>query len=252
MDHTLMVILMCAAAFCAGAAVVYTLTGFYVNSILAGKPSGSGDPSEKRSSRFRFFFIPEIGNLKKQSDSFKKRMEEMAYDLEDEKSLSSDLQQENATLRKQLAEGERQIRELARIIHGSPEKAGLDVTRRQSSLASGRNPSTTAGNKKVVYFGIPDSDGNFSEDKGSPNPDDRKLYRIVTDQKGETGELHYVPGMSDLKAIDNIDFYLIPVCEVENIPDRSFATKVIQKEAGRVVLISGKWVCDKKIKVKLI
>lgn len=75
---------------------------------------------------------------------------------------------------------------------------------------------------------------------------------VVTKKDSDRGELHYLSGDLDLKAINNVDYYLLPVCEISNIAGRNSANRVVQDEKGMVALVSGKWICNKKIRVKLV
>jgi regulator of replication initiation timing len=110
-----------------------------------------------------------------------------------------------------------------------------------------------AGNNLItLYFSIPENDGNFSTEKGMPYADDKKFYKIVFQETSDKGSLHYITGEFDLKAIDSIDYYLMPACEVENLSHRVNAGKVIQIEPGTVNKMYDKWVIVKKVKVKLV
>jgi hypothetical protein len=237
-----------AGIFLLGALMAYWIVGIRIRSLLKGERPKSPKASAPEWWKTHFRFLLLVDELKKRMEYFRLERENLIHSLKEEKRLAESDRQKIGDLRTRLAEKERQVRELERIIRGPEGKTAGGKLK----PTGGREPESQRSAPNAFYFGLPDSDGNFSVENGVPAPDDRKIYRIVPDREGETGELHYISGQSDPKAIDNIDYYLIPVCDVENIPDRNSATRIYQKEPGRVVRISGKWVTDRKIKIKLL
>lgn len=55
-----------------------------------------------------------------------------------------------------------------------------------------------------------------------------------------------------MKAINNIDYYLLPVCDILNMGGRNSATRVLQEQKGEVLLASGKWSVTTRVKIKLL
>lgn len=253
MNDTLILILIGIWAFLLGGLLVYGVIGYRINTLLKEERSAFNKlKNHKRGLSFAdFYFL--IAVLKKHKDHYKQEVGNLVTIIEQERLNIASLSQKNNELKERLTDKDRENYKLKRNNQGSHLKDRTENDVKPIPLVIKKQPDINhPARKTIIYFGIPDRDGNFVPESGSSTQDDKKLYRIVTESEGEVGGLYYISGPLDLKAIDNIDFYLIPVCEVENIPDRSFATKVIQKEAGRVVLVSGKWVCDKKIKIKLI
>lgn len=253
MNHYLILILTSLAAFFLGGFTVYFLIRYRVLTILKEERFTYFKEINKKAGRFQLWFLPLVKLLKKRKDHYKAEVGDLITSLEEDKSNLNDYEQNNHELRNLLNEKDRQILELKKLVRGTDENSEFSRAKTSSPVFSAKKLKVnTPGGRAVFYFGIPDSDGNFSTEKGATVLDDRKLYKIITDAKGESGDLHFISGQFDLKAIDNIDYYLMPVCNVENISDRSFATRVLQKEPGKIVKISDKWVIDKKVKVKLI
>lgn len=204
----------------------------------------------------RFWYLkpfPVVEILKNHKDQHREKIKALKSALRDAGSKIKEYSQMIGRLQSRLDEAERKNR-MVRVFPGDQENP------REKTFAKAENPS---GGKKILvpdpikkvttlYFSIPEADGSFHQEKGEPFQDDKKHYKIISSRNLSQGELHYISGLYDQKAIDNIDYYLIPVCEVENISERDIAAKVFQKEAGTVVKISGKWVTNKKIKIKLI
>jgi hypothetical protein len=247
-SQTLIMVAAGTGCFLLGAIMAYWIAGARIRFILKRERQSSPKASVREWWQRHFRFLLLVGELKKQSEHFRLERENLIHSLREEKMLAESNRQKIASLQTRLAERERRVRELERIIS---VPAGKTVEGKSKSTG-GREPELQRSARSSFYFGLPDNEGNFSVENGVTAPDERKIYRIVTDREGETGELHFISGQSDLKAIDNIDYYLIPVCEVENIRDRNSATRIFQKEPGKVVRISGKWVTDRKIKIKLI
>jgi hypothetical protein len=109
--------------------------------------------------------------------------------------------------------------------------------------------------KKItkLYFSMPESDGSFQLSNGEPSNDGKKYYRIEFEDLSTKGELFYLSGDRDQRAINRLESYLKPVCEIDNITNSSYATKIEVIKSGKVTLINDSWVIDpeKKIKIKL-
>lgn len=110
------------------------------------------------------------------------------------------------------------------------------------------------GNKKDIltkYFSIPDQNGCFDVNYES---DGNKFYKIEYKEHSHSGQLFYISGELDERAIVGIEHYLSPVCEIKNFSDRVKANKIKLIEPGEVYLSNNKWAINpnKKVKIKLI
>ncbi len=104
-----------------------------------------------------------------------------------------------------------------------------------------------------LYFSMPESDGSFQLSNGESSNDGKKYFRIEFEDSSTKGELYYLSGDRDQRAINRLESYLKPVCEIENITNSSSATKIEVIQAGKVSLMNDSWVIDpeNKIKIKL-
>ena len=106
----------------------------------------------------------------------------------------------------------------------------------------------------VIYFSIPESDGSFKAINGKQRKEMDCFYKIEVDKNSQKGKLFFLSGDFDLKALDNIDYYLNPVCEIENISDRTQAKKINVINYGSVVFNGEQWKIEsnKKLIIRLI
>ena len=105
--------------------------------------------------------------------------------------------------------------------------------------------------KPEIFFTIPESDGSFKSSNAKNSQDIDCFYKIVPDNSGQKGKLYFVSGDFDLRALDNIDYYLNPVCEIQNITDRTFARKILMTDTGIVVKRGDNWKIEDNCKVKI-
>jgi len=110
---------------------------------------------------------------------------------------------------------------------------------------------TEIDSTETIYFTIPESDGSFKIINGKKSKELDCFYKIETDKNNQKGRLFFISGDYDLRALDNIDYYLNPVCEIENISDRSHAKEIIMIKNGTVVFSGDNWNIDAKNKVKI-
>jgi hypothetical protein len=113
---------------------------------------------------------------------------------------------------------------------------------------------TTSKTTNEIYFTIPENDGSFKVTNGKNTKGVDCFYKIEIDKNGQKGKLHFISGNYDSRALDNIDYYLNPVCEIENITERTHARKIQMKESGNVLMSSDSWKIDinHKVKIKFI
>ena len=114
------------------------------------------------------------------------------------------------------------------------------------------NQTETA--KRKLFFSMPESDGRFIINNGEPSNDGRKYFRIEYIEGSETGELYYISGDRDKKAINRLDSYLKPACDIDNITNADSATNIESMNPGKVSLINDSWVIDSnnKAQIKLL
>ena len=105
-----------------------------------------------------------------------------------------------------------------------------------------------------IYFTIPEKDGTFKTTNGKNIGGDDSFYKIVIGNDKQKGKISFISGALDLRALDNIDYYLNPVCEIENIVDRMQAKKIKMINPGIVQLSGDTWKIDvnNKVKIRLI
>jgi len=106
-------------------------------------------------------------------------------------------------------------------------------------------------NKTEIYFTIPEGDGSFKTVNARNSQDIDCFYKIVPDKSGQKGKLYFISGDYDLRALDNIDYYLNPVCEIQNISDRTYARKISMTDPGSVIRRGDIWIIEENRKVKI-
>lgn len=107
-------------------------------------------------------------------------------------------------------------------------------------------------NKMVLYFGIPKEDGSFNIERGnSTYNNDSSYYKIEYNKNSEEGLIYYISSDNDKRAINNLDYYLKPVCEIENIKDAEYASRIEVVKYGKVFKNNNNWIIDSNNKVKI-
>lgn len=150
----------------------------------------------------------------------------------------------NNELEKQKKELSDKNSELANKLKENKRKSEID------SDTSFRPPT-----KKIteIYFSIPESDGSFQISNGETYDDGQKYFKIEPGESSAKGELFYLSGDRDQRAINRLESYLKPVCDIGNITNSSSATKIELIHSGKVSRLNDRWVIDpdNKIKIKL-
>ena len=200
-------------------------------------------------SPYLFGYLRVVYFLHKQKDKYKKEnesvnqnngsrvgeLERKISQLEKEK---KDLLDENIELGKKLEQ----------------ESVQKDENQAESNSIRSQGFNSQPSNKITkLYFSMPEGDGSFQLLNGEPSNDGKKYFRIEFEDSSTKGELYYLSGDRDQRAINRLESYLKPVCEIENITNSSSATKIEVIQAGKVTLINDSWVIDpeNKIKIKL-
>lgn len=105
-----------------------------------------------------------------------------------------------------------------------------------------------------LFFTIPDRDGSFKTLNARYNKEKDCFYKISVDSSGQSGKLHFISGEYDMRALENIDYYMNPACEIQNITDRFYARRIEMINPGTVIKMGDIWRIEKnnKVKVKLV
>lgn len=164
-----------------------------------------------------------------------------------------------------VAELERKIEKLEKKSlpeNNSTSKTSGDPVDIEKSSAKAEYPANSiewdlskeGGNKTSLYFSIPENDGRFIIDKGEQTNDGSKYYKIEYRNNSDEGDLFYISGIQDKRAINRLDSYLKPVCDIDNIINADNAVKIELLKPGKVIKIGASWVIDPtyKVKIKLV
>jgi hypothetical protein len=235
-------------AFIAGGMLCYMLLALYVAAFVKrdyqkfpeeGKKLPKGWYLRPRS--ILKILITQRDHARKRAGELERLLQEVSLKFGETEVKLQSMRNRVAVLEKQNSGLTEQLKDTGSLLTESTSEAGND-----------RNRVTSSGEKVPLYFSIPEADGSFSEDKGELIQDERKFFRITPVPGTHRGELHFLSGRFDRKAIENIDYYLFPVCEVLNTTLRENASGIIQVECGRVIFHSGIWKMEKKVMVKLV
>jgi len=189
---------------------------------------------------FIFKYIGLFYILKKRKEDYKKEIDSKNGDKTDDllKEQIETLQKENLKLKQ---------------INYASTKQSKSVEGKKSSTKEWdiKKPQKT---KQKLFFSMPENDGRFIIDNGEPSNDGRKYFRIEFFEDSENGELFFIPSERDKRAINRLESYLKPVCEIENIADAEIATHIEFVDSGKVILQNNSWAIepDKKVKIKLL
>ncbi|MFW5982970.1 MAG: hypothetical protein ACOCQ4_00600 [bacterium] len=200
-------------------------------------------------SPYLFGYLRVVYFLHKQKDKYKK-----------------DIESVNQNNGSRVGELERKIAQLVKEKKNLLDKnIELGKKLEQESIQKGENQTEShsvnshnfnyQASKKIskIYFSMPESDGSFQLSDGESSNDGKKYFKIEFEESSTKGELFYLSGDRDQRAINQIEDFLKPVCEIENITNSSTATRIILIQSGKVTLINDSWVIDpeNKIKIKL-
>jgi hypothetical protein len=213
---------------------IYSLLAFEKNKYLDRlKMDNDQDPLL----RGLFRYVGIVALLKRSKDEKKRAAGNLAKEIEQLKKLNESLKYENEAKENIITE----LKISADNKTRSDEHYG-----RQSGKLSG-----APGNNQNLFFTIPEIDGCFKSSGAKDWQDIDCFYKIVPDENGQKGRLYFISGEYDLRALDNIDYYLNPVCEIQNITDRSFARKIVMTDPGCVVKVGEHWKIEDNCKVKI-
>jgi hypothetical protein len=233
------------AGLVGGAALIYYYSRSRIYSILKIEKKKylsdlKKDQGQDIISRKYFSYVGLVSLLKdskdRKSEALEKRREELVR-----------LEDQNEVLRNETAQKDKIIASL---------KSAAEYRASDRGHSEGQ-PGKSYGipvNKMEIYFTIPESDGSFKTSNARDGQDAGCFYKIEPDRSGQKGRLSFISGEYDLRALDNIDYYLNPVCEIQNIADRTFARKILMTDTGSVIKRGDYWKIEdnNKIKIKLV
>jgi len=191
--------------------------------------------------RFIFKYIGLFVLLKKRKDEYKKELDQTG-NTENSilRSKIENLRSENSMLKNQLSS-----------FRTSDEKSPEKNT--ENKFYEWRIDNSKQPIQKL-FFSMPEDDGCFIVKNGVPSNDGSMYYRIEYNDNNDQGKLFYLPGDRDRRAINRLESYLKPVCDIENIINASSASRIDFLSPGKVVLINDNWMIDNtnKVKIKLL
>ncbi len=161
--------------------------------------------------------------------------------------FTKSFQDENEKIKSENSELKRKIEELKNTSHNQEQTPQSEITHEWEIKQSEK---TT----RKLFFSMPESDGRFIIDNGESSNDGRKYFRIEYNEGSETGDLYYISGDRDQRAINRLESYLKPACDIENIENADSATNIEFIKPGKVFLINDSWVIDSdnKAQIKLL
>jgi hypothetical protein len=235
--------------FIAGALLIYLFTRAKIFSILSNEKKKyikdlKYDSEQTLFVRKFFSYVGVVAMLKKSKDEkseiiLKKNLEVRA------------LKERNEDLRAEYAQKEKALKN-RQVLSESPLLPGVPPVSQQVSQPV--RPEPVPPVKTEIFFTIPESDGTFKSVNAKSVQEIDCYYKIEPDKSGQYGRLYFIPGNYDMRALDNIDYYLNPVCEIQNIINRTNARKIVMTATGVVVRRGDHWKVEEsnKVKIKLV
>lgn len=200
-------------------------------------------------SPYLFGYLRVVYFLHKQKDKYKKENESV---IQNNDSRVGELERKISQLEKEKKDLLDENIEIGKKL----EQESIQKDENQAESHSVRSQdfnSQPSKNITKLYFSMPEADGSFQLSNGEPSNDGKKYFRIEFEDSSTKGELFYLSGDRDQRAINRLESYLKPVCEIENITNSSTATKIEVIKSGKVTIVNNSWVIDpeNKIKIKL-
>ncbi len=213
------------------------ITFFIIKSRIYYLLDDDKDTYKNSVQRGLFSFLSMVSLLKKRKDEYKNRVTELLNKIE---KLEKKPKSENDTTSKTNID--------------NVDNEQLAVNTDDSTKSIEWIISKEAGNKSIYYFSIPENDGRFIIEKGEQTNDGSKYYKIVSKTSSDEDDLFYISGTQDKRAINRLDSYLKPVCDIDNIINAENASKIEVLKNGKVIKIADSWVIDTnhKVKIKLV
>jgi len=213
------------------------ITFFIIKTIIYSLLDDDKETYKNSVKRGFFSFLSMVRLLKERKDYYKKKVSELEREIERLKKESTPDNDSTSKTSRDIVETEK-----SNVIVENIAKSG------ESDLYK------DGGNKSESYFSIPENDGRFIIDKGEQTNDGSKYYKIIWQNNSNEGDLFYISGPQDRRAINRLDSYLKPVCDIDNIINAENATRIEVLKNGKVIKIADSWVIDPnhKVKIKLV
>lgn len=242
--------------FIAGAALIYIYSRAKIFSILSNEKRKyikdlKNDSEQTLFVRKFFSHIGIVAMLKKSKDEKSEIINKKNLELRALKERNEDLRAEYAQKEKALKNRQ--------VISENPSSPGAPpdsqpVRPGAPQASQPVRPEPVPPVKTEKFFTIPESDGTFKLVNAKSVQEIDCYYKIEPDKSGQYGRLYFIPGNYDMRALDNIDYYLNPVCEIQNIINRTNARKIVMTATGVVVRRGDHWKVEEsnKVKIKLV
>jgi hypothetical protein len=231
--------------FIAGAALIYIYSRAKIFSILSNEKRKyikdlNGDSGQTLFVRTFFSYVGVVAILKKSKDEKSEIINKKNLELRALKERNEDLRAEYAQKEKALKNRQ--------VISENPLSPGAPPENQPV------RPEPVPPVKTGIFFTIPESDGTFKSVNAKSVQEIDCYYKIEPDKGGQYGRLYFISGNYDMRALDNIDYYLNPVCEIQNIINRTNARKIVMTATGVVVRRGDHWKVEEsnKVKIKLV
>lgn len=201
-------------------------------------------------SPYLFSYLRVVYFLHKQKDKYKKESESAN---QNNGNRVGELERKIAQLEKEKKELLDENIDLGRKLEQEPIHKNGEKSETKNPKTDSFISQTPAKKISKIYFSMPESDGSFQISNGEISNDGKKYFKIEFEESSNTGELFYLSGDRDQRAINRFESYLKPVCDIENITNSSTATKIELIHSGKVSRLNESWVIvpDNKIKIKL-
>lgn len=253
--------------FIAGAALIYIYSRAKIFSILSNEKRKyikdlNGDSEQTLCVRKFFSYVGVVAMLKKSKDEKSEIINKKNQEVRALKERNEDLRAEYAQKEKALKN--RQVSNESSLSPGTlPENQPVrpGAPRENQPARPGAphasqpvRPEAVPPVKTEIFFTIPESDGTFKSVNAKSVQEIDCYYKIEPDKSGQYGKLYFIPGNYDMRALENIDYYLNPVCEIQNIINRTNARKIEMTATGVVVRRTDHWKVEEsnKVKIKLV
>ncbi len=257
--------------FIAGAALIYIFTRAKIFSILSNEKRKylndlNYDSEQTLFVRKFFSHIGIVAMLKKSKDDKSEIILKKNLEIRELKERNEDLRAEYAQKEKALKN--RQVINETPVTPGAPQAgqpARPGAPQASQPVRQPDRPGAPQASQQVrqeavppvktaIFFTIPESDGTFKSVNAKSVQEIDCYYKIEPDKSGQYGRLYFISGNYDMRALDNIDYYLNPVCEIQNIINRTNARKIVMTATGVVVRRGDYWKVEEsnKVKIKLV
>lgn len=237
-----------------GAFLIYFYSQQSIYKILSNEKCEYIDNLRNYNERFLFTYIDLFAILKKSKDDCKFKTSQYSNSGFQKSNNSFQLEKLNNEIEELKIQKQKLLEENIQLGNLIDKKNYQSIEPQSTKTEIEQKSSDEVQLTNVKYFTIPENDGSFKIASGKNNRETDCFYKIEVDKNGQKGELHFISGDYDSRALDNIDCYLNPVCEIENITERIHARKIQMKESGNVIMSSDSWKIDidHKVKIKFI